>query len=88
MLRNLIDEVLLFLIPFAIFAGWLILTKRNPLDFEHWSGWKFGLTAAGILLGIASIIYAGTQSETHTGAYSPPHMENGQLVPGKFIDKP
>ncbi len=88
MLRNLIDEILLFLVPFLLFAGWLLLTKRNPMDFNHWSGRKFGLTVAGILLGIASIIIAGINADTHTGAYVPPHMENGQLVPGRFTDKP
>ena len=87
-MRNLIDELLLFFLPFALFAGWLVITKRNPLDIMHWSGWKFGLTAAGILLGIASIIVAGLNEETHTGAYVPPHLDGGKLVPGRFIEKP
>lgn len=87
-MTRMIDDLLLFLLPFLLFAGWLLLNKRNPLDIAHWSGWKFGLAAAGIGLGIASIIYAGMSSERHTGAYVPPHVENGRLVPGRFIDKP
>ena len=86
MLRTLIEEILLFGLPFAAFAGWLLLTRRNPLDVAHWSGRKFILTVVGILLGIASIIYAGQMAETHRGAYVAPHLENGQLVPGKFAD--
>jgi uncharacterized membrane protein YgdD (TMEM256/DUF423 family) len=88
MLRLILDDVLLFFVPFALFALWLVITKRNPLDIAHWSGWKFGLAVAGILLGIGSIIVAGMTADTHTGPYTPPHMENGQLVPGRFNDKP
>jgi hypothetical protein len=88
MLRLIADDVLLFFVPFALFALYLILTKRNPLDIAHWSGWKFGLAVAGILLGIASIIFAGLTADTHTGAYEPPRVENGILVPGRFIDRP
>lgn len=85
-MRNVIDELLLFFIPFALFAGWLVLNKRNPLDIAHWSGWKFGLAVTGILLGIASIIIAGLTSQTHSGAYVPAVFENGSLVPGGFND--
>jgi hypothetical protein len=88
MLRLILDDVLLFFVPFALFAFWLVITKRNPLDIAHWSGWKFGLAVAGILLGIGSIIFAGMNADTHTGPYTPPHMENGRLVPGRFNDKP
>ncbi len=88
MLRNLIEEILLFVLPFLVFATWLIATKRNPLDIAHWSGWKFGLAVAGIMLGIASIVAAGLSADRHTGAYVPPHMEGDRLVPGRFNDRP
>ncbi len=86
MLRTFIEEILLFALPFAAFAAWLILTKRNPLDISHWSGRKFALAAIGLTLGIISIIYASQVAETHRGAYVPPFIENGRLVPGKFAD--
>lgn len=86
MLRNLIEEILLFFLPFAVFATWLVVTKRNPLDFTHWTGRKFILALIGLLLAIASIIYAFQFADRHTGAYEPAHMENGRLVPGRFRD--
>lgn len=86
MLRNLIEEILLFLLPFAAFATWLVVTKRNPFDFDHWSGRKFALAAIGIALAIASLLYAGINPERHSGAYEPARMEDGRLVPGRFRD--
>lgn len=86
MLRNLIEEILLFLLPFAAFATWLVVTKRNPLDFDHWSGRKFALAGIGIALAIASLLYAAYTADRHTGAYEPARMEDGRLVPGRFRD--
>lgn len=86
MLRNLLEEILLFFLPFAVFATWLIATRRNPFDVDHWSGRKFILAVIGITLAIGSILYAFQFADRHTGAYEPAHMENGQLVPGRFRD--
>jgi hypothetical protein len=83
-----LDDLVLFTLPFVLFAIWLLATKRNPFDIEHWSGWKFGLTVAGLLLGIASVVFAGLTADKHTGAYEPSRVENGRLVPGRFVDKP
>ncbi len=86
MLRNLIEEILLFLLPFAAFASWLIVTKRNPLDFDHWTGRRFLLTAIGLAFAIASFFYAFVTAERHSGSYEPAHIEDGRLVPGRFRD--
>jgi hypothetical protein len=83
MLRNLIEEILLFFLPFAAFAGWLLFKKRNPFDFAQWSGYKFALAVIGLLLAIASIIAVGLLEGTHRGAYTPARVENGRLIPGE-----
>lgn len=88
MLRSLIEEFLLFVLPFCLFAGYLVLRKRNPFDVEHWSGHLFWLSVVGLMFGIASFIYAGIVAPRHQGAFAPPHVENGQLVPGQFHDRP
>ncbi len=87
MLRTLIEEFLLFVLPFCLFAGYLVVRRRNPFDVEHWSGHLFWLSVVGLLLGIASFIYAGLVAPRHTGAFVPPHVENGRLVPGQFHDR-
>jgi hypothetical protein len=87
MIRNLIEEILLFFLPFAVFAGWLLFNKRNPLDVAHWSGYKFALAVIGMLLGIGSIIATALIfSQPHTGAYTPARVENGRLIPGEVRD--
>lgn len=88
MWRALIEEFLLFVLPFACFAGWLVLRKRNPLHRESWHGHKFWLSTVGLVLIIGSLIYTGLTAERHMGAFVPPHLENGKVVPGRFNDKP
>ena len=43
MFRAFFEEALLFLIPFAIFALYLILRRRNPFLWAHWSDQSFWL---------------------------------------------
>lgn len=84
MLRAIIEEVLLFVLPFCIFAGYLVIKRRNPFDVEHWSRHAFWLAVVGLLLSIAVFAYGGFFAPRSKGAYEPPHMENGVLVPGRF----
>ena len=84
MLRAIIEEVLLFVLPFCIFAGYLVVKRRNPFDVEHWSRHAFALAVAGFPLAIAVLVYGGLIAPRSKGAYEPPHMENGVLVPGRF----
>ena len=87
MLRNLIEEFLLFILPFAVFAAWLIIRRRNPFDIEHWRAHVFWLCVTGLMFAILSLVYAGVTAPRNLGAYDPPHLEKGQLVPGRFDDK-
>lgn len=84
MLRAIIEEVLLFVLPFCLFATYLVVKRRNPLDVEHWSPHAFRLTVAGLSLVIAILVLEGFVTTRDRGAYDPPHMENGVLVPGRF----
>ncbi len=84
MLRAIIEEVLLFVLPFCIFAGYLVVKRRNPFDVEHWSPHAFRLAAAGLVLVILILAVEGFLTQRSRGAYEPPHMENGVLVPGRF----
>lgn len=84
MLRIIIEELLLFVLPFCAFAAYLVIRQRNPFDVEHWDGHLFWLTVAGLTLGIAVFAYTGWIAPRSQGAYEPPHMENGRLVPGRF----
>ncbi len=84
MTRALLGELLLFFVPFVVFALYLVLRKRNPLLWSHWSDQTFWLVSAGLLLAIASFLIAGLTAERHVGAFVPTHVENGRVVPGQF----
>ncbi len=84
MLRRLIEEFGIFLVPFALFCVYLLATGRNPLRRVHWDGQSLRLAFAGLALVIASLVVTGLFSTRSTGGYVPAHMENGRLVPGQF----
>lgn len=84
MLRSVIEEILLFVLPFCIFASYLIVRRRNPFDVEHWSGHLFWLSVVGLTFSIGLFAYTGWVAPRSQGIYEPPHMENGRLVPGRF----
>jgi hypothetical protein len=84
MIRRLIEEFGLFLIPFALFVVYLGATGRNPLQMVHWTAQGRRLVLAGLLVVLASLLYEGFFSVREETGYVPPHMENGRLVPGQF----
>jgi hypothetical protein len=84
MIRVILTEGLLFLLPFAAFALLLVLQKRRVLDVEHWSRATVWLLMAGMVLVLASFLYKGFLAERPAGGFEPTHMENGRLVPGRF----
>ena len=84
MTRAIIQEALLFLLPFAAYALFLVIVRRNPLAWSSWSAHTSWLAIAGLIFIIVSLLIAGLTAERQTGAYVPAHMENGVLVPGRF----
>jgi hypothetical protein len=84
MLRRVLEEFGLFLIPFALFVVYLVLAGRNPLRRVHWDAHLWRLVLAGLAVVIGTLVYEGLFSERRTGGYVPTHMENGRLVPGGF----
>jgi hypothetical protein len=85
MIRPFLTEVVLFLTPFVLYALFLLMTRGGVLEPESWSwrvlGW---LTAAALATVIVSFVvlahFAG--SPPHS-TYTPAHMEDGKLVPGR-----
>jgi len=84
MIRPVLTEVGLFLIPFAIYALFLVATRTHILDRGSWPlhviGW---LSTAALLLVIGSFVFLAHFSGAPPGStYVPAHVENGRLVPG------
>jgi hypothetical protein len=84
MIRAVFDEALLFLIPFAVFALFLVLRRRNPFQLAAWDASTLWLVIAGLICVLMGFVITGLTAERPTGAFEPQHLENGRVVPGQF----
>lgn len=88
MTRTFIDELLLFFLPFALFALFLVIRRRSPLHAPHWNGQVPWLVIAGLVLALGWVVWTGLTAPRGTGPYVPAHMENGRFVPGRIEPVP
>lgn len=84
MIRPVLTEVGIFLIPFAVYALLILARRANVL---HASSWPLHivvkLTIGSFLLVIASLLLLAQFSGAPPGAtYTPARVENGKLIPG------
>jgi hypothetical protein len=86
MLRAILEGLLLFLLPFAGFALYLLGKGQNPLQPEVWSRKALSwLTIAALSLCIAGMVLLGSQRGASQGSFVPSHMDkDGRFVPGQF----
>lgn len=85
MIRPVLTEIGIFLIPFALYAAWLMASRAGVLDASSWPASLLAkLTIGSLLLTILSLIllahFSGAPPQS---TYVPARVdENGQLVPG------
>lgn len=84
MIRPVLTEVGIFLIPFVLYATFLILSRSNLLHRSSWPvkvvGW---LALASLLLTIVSLLLLAHFSGAPPNAtYVPAHIENGKFISG------
>lgn len=84
MIRAYLQEMVLFVLPFILFAAYLLARRRNALAWSSWSDQSLWLAIAGLAMVIASLVVTALTAERHTGAFVPTHLENGRVVPGQF----
>ncbi|MFB9268692.1 DUF6111 family protein [Bradyrhizobium erythrophlei] len=84
MIRTVLTEIGVFLIPFAVYAAFLIATRSGVALPASWPLHMLAkLTLAALVLVIVSFILLAeyTGSPPHS-TYVPAHVEKGRLVPG------
>lgn len=86
MIRPVLTEVVLFLVPFAVYALFLLATQAGVLRPESWSlpvlAW---LTLAALVLVVGSFIVLAQFSGSPPGStYVPAHIESGKFVPAQI----
>ena len=87
MIRPVLTEVGIFLIPFAVYAMFLIATRSGLLVQSSWPMHIIiRLVVGSLLLVVISFIllahYSGAPPDS---TYIPAHIENGKFVPGREI---
>lgn len=87
MIRPVLTEVGIFLIPFAVYAAYLLATRSGVFTQNSWPlRVVVKLAIVAFLLTILSLVLlAHFSGAPPNSTYVPAHMENGKLVPG--IDK-
>jgi Family of unknown function (DUF6111) len=84
MIRPALTEIGIFLIPFAVYALFLIATRSGLLVQSSWPIQLVAkLVLGSLLLVVASfILLAHFSGASPDSTYVPAHIENGRLVPG------
>jgi Family of unknown function (DUF6111) len=86
MIRPVATELVLFFVPFALYALFLWATKRGGvLDLANWPlGHVLWLLIAAFVLVIGSFIVLAQWGGAPPGStYTPAHIEDGKFVPGQ-----
>ena len=89
MVRFVAFDIVFFLLPFAAYGLYLLVTQRNLGGVAEWEvrTLAFLSLAGAVVLTAAIVIFIHFDREPPGGTYVPAHMENGQIVPG-HIDPP
>ena len=84
MIRPVLTEIGIFLIPFAIYALFLIATRSGLLVQSSWPVQIVAKLVLGSLLMVvvSFILLAHFSGAPPNSTYVPAHIENGKLVPG------
>jgi hypothetical protein len=84
MIRPAFTEILVFLIPFAAYALFLLATRSGLLLQSSWPVHVLAkLVLGSLLLVIVSfILLAHFSGAAPQSTYIPAHIENGRFVPG------
>jgi hypothetical protein len=84
MIRPAFSEIGIFLIPFAVYALFLIATRSGLLVQSSWPVHVIARLALGslILVAISFILLAHFSGAAPSSTYIPAHVENGKFVPG------
>ncbi|WP_027581301.1 DUF6111 family protein [Bradyrhizobium sp. Ai1a-2] len=84
MIRPVLTEIGIFLIPFAVYALFLIATRSGVLAKSSWPLPLIAKLVLGALLlvVISFVLLAHFSGAPPNSTYVPAHIENGKLVPG------
>jgi len=83
MIRPVATEIGLFLVPFVLYAAFLVATRAGVLDPKSWTVRRLaGLVIASLILMVGSFLVLAQFGGAPPGStYVPAHIEGGKFVP-------
>jgi hypothetical protein len=84
MIRPVLTEIGIFLIPFAVYALFLIATRSSIAQKASWPLHVLGRLVLGslVLTILSLLLLAQFSGAPPNSTYVPAHIENGKFVPG------
>ncbi len=84
MIRPAFTEIGIFLIPFAVYAAFLLATRSGLLLQASWPLPIVAKLAVGslLLVVVSFVLLAHFSGASPNSTYIPAHIENGRLIPG------
>ena len=84
MIRPAFTEILVFLIPFAVYAVFLFATRSGMLVQSSWPMHVVAKLVLGslVLIVVSFILLAHFSGAPPHSTYIPAHVEDGKFVPG------
>ncbi len=84
MIRPALTEIGIFLIPFGLYALFLIATRSGLLAQSSWPLHLIAKLVIGslLLVGASLVMLAQFSGAPPDSTYVPAHIEHGRLVPG------
>lgn len=87
MIRVIVTQLILFLLPFLIYGGYLFLTRK--LNRQAWiDAPRYWLVMAGLFFSVIGfLVLSQVGNNPLGGTYVPAHYEDGKLIPGQIRPK-
>jgi hypothetical protein len=84
MIRPVLTEVGIFLIPFAVYALFLLATRSGLMVQASWPVHVLAKLVLGslLLVVVSFLLLAHFSGAPPNSTYIPAHIENGKFVPG------
>jgi Family of unknown function (DUF6111) len=84
MIRPVLTEIGIFLIPFAVYAAFLIASRSGLLVQTSWPLHVVAKLAVGslLLVIVSLVLLAQFSGAPPHSTYTPAHIKDGRLIPG------
>ena len=87
MARVFAFNIFFFLLPFLLYAGYLLATKGSLRNAEAWQLKTIGWLAVGgaVLMVGTLIIFLQVDTAPGDSVYRPARYVDGKIIPGEFV---